>query len=188
MLYIALGVAGFVCFLLFDILSMYGKVIGKYLFVLMGTGLIVFSTIRIIADSSMIAVFSITRIIGLFLAILFALLLVYSVFIEVGLNTYKKVAEPGLVTNGTYSLVRHPGVVWLFLAYFFASIYFQNNYLLLTAFIWTAVNTVYIIIQERFILIKLFKEYDTYITSTPMIIPNYSSLKKFITIQNWRKE
>lgn len=188
MLYIAIGVVGFICFLMFDLLSMHNKVIAKYVFVLFGCGLIVFSTIGIIRYSSVIPVFSITRIIALVLAIFFSLLLVYSVFIEVGLNTYKKYAKPGLVTTGTYSLVRHPGVIWLFLAYFFASIYFANNYLLLTAFIWTAVNTVYIVIQERLILKKIFQDYESYILTTPMIIPNYTSLKKFITITNWRKE
>jgi len=188
MLYIAIGVFGFICFLIFDILSMYNKVIGKYVFVAIGIGLIVYSTIRIIDYSTPVASLSITRIIVLIFTILFTLLLIYSVFIEVGLNTYRKYAKPGLVTNGTYSLVRHPGVIWLFLAYFFAAIFFANSYLLFTAFIWTAVNTIYIVIQERWILIKLFDEYSTYIATTPMIIPNYSSLKKFITIQNWRKE
>ena len=115
-------------------------------------------------------------------------LLIYSVFIEVGGNTYKKFAEPQLVTDGTYSLVRHPGVIWLFLAYFFLAIFNENSYLLVTAITWTFANTIYVIIQEKYVLVRLFPNYDEYIKTTPMVIPNYISMKKFITTKNWRKE
>ena len=105
------------------------------------------------------------------------------------LNTYqKKFAEPQLVTDGTYSLVRHPGVIWLFLAYFFLAIFNENSYLLVTAITWTFANTIYVIIQEKYVLVRLFPNYDEYIKTTPMVIPNYISMKKFITTKNWRKE
>jgi protein-S-isoprenylcysteine O-methyltransferase Ste14 len=110
------------------------------------------------------------------------------VFIEVGLQTYDAEATHRLVTDGTYSLVRHPGVIWLFLTYVFAALYFTNYWLLVTAFVWTLVNTMYIVLQERLILRKLFHNYDTYIASTPMVIPSIRSMRRFMTLHNWRSK
>lgn len=188
MVYIAIGVLGFVSFLLFDLFSMRNIVVLKYISVAFGIALIGFSTTQLITQPADMSFHPAFRFISMILSIVFVLLLIYSVFIEVGLKTYQSYAEPELVTDGTYSLVRHPGVIWLFLAYFFGAIFYANAYLLLTAFIWTFVNTVYIMIQERYILTHLFEGYEQYRRTTPMIIPNSTSLKRFMTIQNWRKE
>ena len=187
MIYIIAGLIGFVFFLIFDFLSLKNRIFSKYLFAFSGLALIIYSTVKIIKLPTDRVVNEYFQIISLFLAILFLALLIYSVFIEVGVKTYRKIAEHSLITNGTYTLVRHPGVIWLFLAYFFGSIYFENSYLVITAIIWTVVNTIYIILQEKFILKKIFKNYSEYIKETPMIIPNITSFRKFITTQNWRK-
>ena len=156
-------------------------------FPFLGLGLIIYSTFSLIGFNGDLLMNSFVRGFSLLFAVVFMALLIYSVFIEVGSNTYQKIAEPSLVTNGTYSLVRHPGVIWLFLACLFLALFNQNAYILLSAFIWTVVNTMYVIIQEKYILVKIFPNYVDYIKTTPMVIPNYYSLKKFITIQNWRK-
>lgn len=188
MLYTMLGVLGFVSFLAFDILSIKHHVLGKYVFLLAGIGLIGYSSIHIILYDQTMLIPNTLRYIALSFSVVFLVLLVYSVFIEVGLNTYEFSARPELVTNGTYTLVRHPGVIWLFLTYVFGAIYFANGLLLLTAFVWTMVNTMYILLQERWILRKLFAEYDRYTSSTPMIIPTITSVRRFMTLQNWRRE
>lgn len=187
MLYILIGIFGFVSLLLFDILSLKNQVFLKYFFAFFGIALIVYASISLGDYNGVIFISSFVRGFSLLLAIIFMALLIYSVFFEVGGNTYQKIAEPKLVTDGTYSLVRHPGVIWLFLLFLFLGLYNQNTYILLTAFIWTLVNTLYVIIQEKLILQKLFPNYKEYVKTTPMVIPNYYSLKKFITIQNWRK-
>ena len=188
MWYTMLGVLGFVSFLVFDILSMRKHILGKYIFLLTGLFLIGYSSFLIVHTETTLVLHPIIRTISLILACGFAVLLVYSVFIEVGLHTYQVQAEPQLVTNGTYSLVRHPGVIWLFLTYVFSALFFGNFWLLITAFIWTVTNTLYIVIQERVILTKLFRNYDRYVQTTPMIIPTITSMKRFMTLQNWRKE
>lgn len=188
MLFVGIGVFGFLSLLLFDFMSIKDRIFVKYLFAILGLGLIVFSTIELLNFKSDFDISSTIQIISLVLAIIFMMLLIYSVFIEVGGNTYKKIAEPQLVTNGTYSLVRHPGVIWLFLTIFFLALYSENVYLLISAITWTFVNTIYVVIQEKYIFIRLFPTYDDYMKTTPMIIPNYRSIKKFITIKNWRKE
>lgn len=187
MLYILIGVFGFICLLVFDLLSLRNQVFFKYFFAFLGLGLIVYSTISLVNYNGDLIINSFVRGLSLLFAVFFMALLIYSVFIEVGGNTYEKVAKPKLVTNGTYSLVRHPGVIWLFLAYLFLALYNQNSYILMSAIIWTVVNTVYVIVQEKYILSKLFPDYVDYVKTTPMVIPNFYSLKKFVTTQNWRK-
>ena len=188
MLYIIIGVFGFISLLIFDFLSLKNHIFLKYFFAFLGMSLIVFSTVSLVGYNNDLVINSFVRGLSLLFAVSFMALLIYSVFIEVGGNTYQKIAEPRLVTNGTYSLVRHPGVIWLFLAYLFLALYNQNSYIILSAVIWTVVNTVYVIAQEKFILCKLFPNYNEYVKTTPMVIPNIYSLKKFITTQNWRKE
>ncbi len=188
MLFIVIGVFGFISLLLFDLMSLNKQVFFKYFFALFGLSLIVYSTIELIALKENLLISNSFRIISLLFAVFFMALLIYSVFIEVGGNTYKKIAEPRLVTNGTYSLVRHPGVIWLFLAIFFLAVFEENSYLLITAFAWTFTNTLYVVFQEKFVLVRIFPNYSEYIKTTPMIIPNYLSLKKFATTKNWRKE
>ena len=188
MLYTMIGVFGFVCFLLFDLLSLRQHVLGKYVFLLLGIGLIGYASFHLIAFETSFVIPYPIRMVSLILAVMFTLLLVFSVFIEVGLNTYEPQAKPHLVTSGTYGLVRHPGVIWLFLAYGFAALFFSSWWLLITAVVWTFVNTLYIVLQERLVLQKLFLEYDKYVSSTPMVIPTFASVRRFIGIQNWRRE
>jgi protein-S-isoprenylcysteine O-methyltransferase Ste14 len=183
-----LGILGFVSFLMFDLLSLHERVLGKYGFLGLGLTLIGYASFHVIATEATFVVPSVIRWISLGLAIVFFLLLIYSVFIEVGLQTYDAEATHRLVTDGTYSLVRHPGVIWLFLTYVFAALYFTNYWLLVTAFVWTLVNTMYIVLQERLILRKLFHNYDTYIASTPMVIPSIRSMRRFMTLHNWRSK
>jgi protein-S-isoprenylcysteine O-methyltransferase Ste14 len=188
MLFTMVGTLGFIGFLLFDIFSMKQKPILKYSSIVIGMFLIVWSTYQITQLPQSLFVPILTRYIALVLGLVFFGLLIYSVFIEVGIKTYRKVSQHLLVTDGTYSLVRHPGVIWLFLFYFFFALFFMSNDLLITAFVWTFVNTVYIIIQERLILVKLFSDYESYSQTTPMVIPNIRSMRKFMTTMNWRKE
>jgi len=182
-----IGVLGFISMVTFDLTSMKNHVVMKYFFGLLGLVLVTYSTFKIIELGPDISVNIYTKYLGLVLAIVFFVLLIYSVFIEVGGNTYQKIAVPQLVTTGTYSLVRHPGVIWLFLAYFFSAVFFQNSVLVLTSIIWTGVNTLYIVLQEELVLKKIFVNYEEYRRTTPMVIPNVTSFRKFITIENWRK-
>lgn len=187
MVYLLLGVLGFMFLLVFDICSLCEKSIIKYVFGISGFSLIIVNSALLLSLNSDV-VFSFSfRIISLVIATISLLLLIYSVFIEVGRNTYQYKNENRLITTGTYALSRHPGVLWLFLVYLFGAIYFQNYFVLYAGLIWTAVNIIYVIIQEKFIFTKLFDNYGSYIESTPMLVPSLESLEKCITTLNWRK-
>lgn len=188
MIYLILGVFGFVGMLIFDVMSMKNLPVLKYVFLFLGVGLLFFSTYQLCVVEQFFMVDTIMRYVSLLLSLVFVALLVYSVFIEVGANTYQSTAEPKLITNGTYSLVRHPGVIWLFFALMFASFYFESFHLLVASVVWTIVNATYTWIQEKLIFNRIFKDYDNYTQTTPMIIPNFNSMKKFLNTNNWRKE
>lgn len=187
-LYLVIGVFGFALLLVFDILSMHKKNYLKYLFGISGFSLIVLSSILIVINHSyFLNISSSFRLFSLIIAITSFLLLIYSVFIEVGRKTYEVNNEHNLVTSGTYALTRHPGVLWMLLLYIFGAIFFQNLLAIYAALIWTFVNIIYVTIQERFIFHKIFDNYDKYRKTTPMILPNFESIEKFITINNWRR-
>lgn len=187
MVYLLLGVLGFIFLLVFDICSLCEKSVIKYFFGISGFLLIVFSSGFLLTINANITFSFSFRIISLGIAILSLLLLIYSVFIEVGKNTYQYKNENKLITTGTYALSRHPGVLWLLFVYLFGAIYFQNYYILYAGLIWTGINIIYVVIQEKFIFTKLFDNYGSYIETTPMIFPSLDSLEKCITTLNWRK-
>ncbi len=187
MVYLGLGVFGFILLLLFDFTSLAEKNVVKYFFGIGGFGVIVLSSIFLLKYNSNIWFPLSYRIISLILAILSFLLLIYSVFIEVGENTYKYKNKYKLITTGTYALSRHPGVLWFLFVYLFIGVYFQNYYILFAGLIWTCINIIYVWIQERFIFIKIFDNYAGYIKTTPMLLPNFKSLERCITTLKWRK-
>ena len=185
MIYISIGITGFILLLLFDVCSLCDKSIIKYFFGISGFSLIAGSSVFLIQMESY-ASFSLS-IIALAFAIVSLFLLIYSVFIEVGKKTYEYDNSNTLITTGTYALSRHPGVLWFLFLYLFGAVYFQNHLVLYAGLIWTVMNIIYVIIQERFIFTKLFEGYSSYIQTTPMILPSNSSLGKCITTLNWRK-
>lgn len=175
-----LGILGFICLLMFDLLSMNHKKIGKYLFMVLGVTSMIFGSILIAQSNTRFMLPTSLRVFFGAMTILFLLLLFYSVVIEVGKNTYQYHQVPKLITNGTYALSRHPGVLWLFGFYLSLGLALTNQGLLLAAVIFTFVNTIYVYVQEKFIFVHIFDHYQKYQTHTPFIIPNYQSLKAFI--------
>ncbi len=187
MIYLGLGILGFIMLLVFDICSLCEKSIVKYFFGVSGFSLIVISSVFLMRMNNGIVFPFSFRLLSLSLSILFLLLLIYSIFIEVGKNTYQFKNKNKLITTGTYALSRHPGVLWFLFAYLFGAVYFQNYFMLYAGLIWTVINIIYVYIQERFIFNKLFENYGNYIQTTPMIMPSYQSIEKCITTLNWRK-
>jgi len=187
-MWILLGVIGFIFMFVFDILSMKQKVVLKYVFGIFGLVLLIFSIVQISFTKSSLNVSMSLLIIGYVLFALSMSLLIYSVFYEVGFKqTYKKQSEFELVTDGTYRLTRHPGVLWLFIVFLSISLMFQNYYMLIAGGIWTITNCIYVCMQEKFIFVKVFTGYKDYQESTPMILPNITSIKKTLQEKNWRK-
>ena len=187
MIYLGTGIIGFLMLLLFDICSLSKKSLMKYFFGVSGFLLIAGSSVLLVFTKSNVSFPLSLRLISLVLAVLSIGLLIYSVFIEVGKNTYEYENHNSLITTGTYALSRHPGVLWFLFFYIFTAIYFQNHLVLYAGLTWTVMNIIYVFVQEKYIFSKLFDNYSNYIQTTPMIFPSYKSLEKCITTLNWRK-
>lgn len=181
--YVVLGAISFVIYFFFDIYTLRNEIKKKMIFGISGIFLLLFSTYKIIVSSEKVTYFSPTmRLISGILFIASLLLLIYSLFLEIPFSkTYgKSEHNTELVDTGTYALCRHPGVLWLGLVFFF--LYFMTGvYLVIYAGVtWSLINVIYVILQERFIFIKMFPSYKEYIKTTPMLVPNIQSIKKFI--------
>lgn len=109
----------------------------------------------------------------------FFMLLIYSIVIEVRINQTLKGNKTKLVTDGTYSISRHPGVLWLFLVFVLSALILENYVFLMAAVAWTIANSIYVYYQEKFVLLKLFSSYSMYQQATPMLVPTINSIKKF---------
>jgi protein-S-isoprenylcysteine O-methyltransferase Ste14 len=112
------------------------------------------------------------------LLVLAALLLTYSIFLEIPFKqTYATdgVGEK-LVKTGTYALVRHPGVLWFGLLLLALIAISRSRLLLIAAPVWFLMDVLYVWIQERFYFGKMFPGYEQYKQETPMLIPTRKSI------------
>ncbi len=175
MLFILSGAIGFLCLLGSDIVGIKKNSVVQNLLAFFGTLIIVSSSIVILLIGKTYEMEIALRILFGFIGLIFLFFLVYSVLIEVRKNRNSK---SKLVTSGTYALSRHPGVLWLFLYYVFGSMFFANIDILIAGIVWSLVNIVYVVIQERVIFSKVFSDYESYKESTPMLLPTMSSIKK----------
>lgn len=188
MIYIALGVLGFIVLFFFDLFALKGIPAIKTLIWFAGYGLIAYAMNTMIIKGTRIDFPPFLRIIGMILAGLFAVLLLYSLLIEIPFKrTYiQKGAGDVLVTTGTYALVRHPGVLWL-VACLVGMFLATGTKLLLAAIpVWGFIDIIYVFIQDRYYFPRQFgKAYDDYRRSVPMLIPTIKSIRQCIqTIRN----
>jgi len=115
--------------------------------------------------------------------IISAFLLVYSLFLEIPFQETYTATGVGdeLVKTGTYALVRHPGVLWFALFLVSLVLVSRSRLLLLAAPVWLFMDVLYVWIQERFFLGRMFPGYEQYRKETPMLIPTPASI-----VRCWR--
>jgi protein-S-isoprenylcysteine O-methyltransferase Ste14 len=116
------------------------------------------------------------------LLILSALLLTYSILIEIPFKQTYAADGVGdkLVKTGTYALVRHPGVPWFGLFLLALLAITRSKLLLIAAPVWLLMDVLYVWIQESFYFDKMFPGYEQYKRETPMLIPNRESIIRCI--------
>ena len=184
MLYILLGMAGFIILFCFDISSLKEKPVLKQAAWITGNILIVFSILMVCLRTERIALPDFYRFIGWGISPVFFLILSYSLFIEIPLKkTYlNNGAGETLVTTGTYGLVRHPGVLWYFFSLTGLFLITGSKTLLFAMPVWCIMDIVYVVLQERFIFLRQFgDDYNDYKKKVPMLIPNSTSVKRYFS-------
>lgn len=183
MKYIILGAIGFLFILLFDIYTLKNEGVKRKTLGLSGVVLIAYSAVMAVIVSDKIAFPAAVRIAAWILWAAAVFLLLYSLFLELPFKkTYggaKYSCE--LVDTGTYALCRHPGVLWFGLTFLFFFLATGAVLLLLACIIWTAIDIVHVYIEDRFFFPKMFAGYKAYAKSTPMLVPNRSSIRRCIS-------
>lgn len=179
-LYVALGVFGFVLALFFDHPRIervrWAKLtIGVVAFTTLGYAVVVVSLhpSRFIFPSTVSAI-------GWVLAGIFLILFAYSVFIELPfrqayLGTHDRTR---VVNTGTYAMSRHPGVLWAALALFFLVLATGSKVLLVATPVWIFMDVTWAYIEDRFYFPITLAGYRDYRKQVPMFVPTASSLRR----------
>lgn len=185
---ILIGSMGFLCCFLYDYNSIRLKKSFLHPFFSIGCFLIAVSTGLVIRSCWPHRGTSfIVSVIFLAAAVLFLILLVYTLFFALPFDeTYVKENHQRLAyTEGVYALCRHPGVLWftglyLCLAGALGSVEALGSFLILI--VW---NILYICYQDRIVFPETFSNYGEYQQITPFLIPDRNSTAA--CIKTWRK-
>jgi hypothetical protein len=62
--------------------------------------------------------------------------------------------------------------------YFFLGLALEIPLLLTAACIYSGLNIIYVIFQDRWTFMKTFEDYESYKTDTPFLLPNLKSIKR----------
>lgn len=190
MLYIWLGIVGFLIGYLFDFVSLrkipFAKqAVGLVTFVLLGYAhmMVCLQGEALVRPANLIYV-------GWFLFFLGSLATVYSLYLEIPFKKTYVVEGVGneLVTTGTYALVRHPGVLW-YAVVLIGLILVSGRWLALYAApIWFLMDVLWVWLQEKLFFNQMFPGYQQYQKTTPMLIPTSRSIARcFRTFsEGWR--
>jgi protein-S-isoprenylcysteine O-methyltransferase Ste14 len=177
--------AGFVLLFLFDLSQIYQKKVLTRLCSIIGNSCIITGLLLLLLsfkiDTVLSAVF-IAKTVG---AALFFMLLVYSVFIEIGIKTpYSKSNRRVALVTGTYGFVRHPGFLWfLLLMLILMSIYMNLEFSLIGLSV-ICMNFILILLEDIILFPKIFINYDEYKKMVPFIIPRFRHKRKTVRSTN----
>lgn len=183
MIYIALGILGFITVHLFDIVSLKRIPSGvKPCVWIVGSGLLAYSLIMLCLQSNILPLPIWSTWLGWGLLTPSLFLLVYSLFVSLPFRKTYVTTGVGdkLITTGLYSLVRHPGVMWFVLFMLSLILVSKSSLLLIAAPIFILLDTVLVIVQDKFFFIRMFDDYKQYQQETPMLMPNWRSLNTFM--------
>lgn len=179
MLYILVGIFGFLMAYAFDWASLKQMPVVKQLAGIAAVCLLGYAIVMVCISPAKLNLPAFTLPLGVCLLLISLSLLVYSLFIEIPFHsTYAEQRVNGkLINTGTYALVRHPGVIWLAFVCISLFLIFPSFTLLLATIVWIVTDIIYVILQERFIFPKILPDYPKYQKQTPFLIPNSHSFK-----------
>ncbi len=188
MIYIAIGVLGFLVIHLFDIVSLKKLAGAKPFTWIMGSGLLAYSLLVVCfaPDKLPLPIWSTWLGWGLFSISL--ALLIYSLFINLPFRKTYIATGVGdkLIKTGLYALVRHPGVYWFVLVLLSLMLVSKSSLLFIAAPIFILLDILLVVIQDKFFFGRMFDGYDSYRQETPMLVPNRQSINAFINSLNQR--
>ena len=181
MIYIFIGILGFLTIHVLDIVSLKRITGAKPFTFILGSGLLVYSLIMLALKSNNLPLPVWSTWLGWGLLSISLFLLIYSLFINLPFRkTYVATGVSNeLITTGLYALIRHP---WLYgFALFLLSLVMvsKSSLLLIALPIFILLNILLVVIQDKFLFGKMFDGYDSYRRETPMLVPNRRSISAF---------
>ena len=181
--YMLLGALGFPVFHLVDLAAIKRIAWAKPAAWISGCALIVAGSILCISSGERFSIPLWTILTGWVIFAGSMMQLVHSLFVSLPLyKTYFKVGSSDeLITSGLYAIVRHPGVYGLGLALFSLSAATRSKPMLEATLVWMVIDIVVVVIQDRYFFDQMFDGYARYREQTPMLIPNWRSLARYVT-------
>ena len=182
MIYIAIGILGFLIVHLFDIVSLKRIPGAKPFTWILGSGLLVYSLTMICFAPGKLLLPAWSTWLGWGLLSVSLFLLIYSLFINLPFRKTYVTTGVGskLVTTGLYAIVRHPGVHWFILFMLSLILVSKSSLLLIASPVFILLDIVLVIVQDKFLFGRMFDGYDCYQQETPMLVPNRRSINTFI--------
>ncbi len=176
--YILVGALAFLVAPLFELLSIRRVRWLKQLAGLASLGMIVCAIVMTAMSEPKLGLPSWAAIPGWVLVAVSAFLLVYSLVINLPWRkTYVGAGTGGaLVKTGTYALVRHPGVLWFALLMVGVTLVSGARLMLAGGLVWLVADVIYVLVQDRYLFVKMFPGYEDYRRETPMLIPSRKSI------------
>lgn len=184
MIYIGIGVLGFIVIHLFDLVSLKRIPFGvKPIVWMAGFAILFLSLIKMCLQSNSLPLPDSMVWVGWLLLAVSLMMITFALFINLPFRkTYVNTGVGDkLIKTGLYALVRHPGIYWVAL-FFFSLVFISKSYIMLIAApIFVFLNTALVIVQDKYFFPKMFTGYDEYQQETPMLVPNRRSIRAFIS-------
>lgn len=117
------------------------------------------------------------------LAVVFLVLLVYTLFFALPFDeTYVQTdgGKSKVYDGGMYALCRHPGVLWFFFFYLCLGGAFYPAKIMEAGVFYSLLDFLYVVFQDFWTFPKNFADYESYKRSTPFLIPNGKSIRRAI--------
>ena len=188
MQYVFLGALVFPLFMLFDFVALRGSSRLKKATFLVGGIAFIGGTYGAVRAGPPFSIPPPLPFVGLVMTVVFAILLLYSLLIEIPFTmTYLSPGAPSqLVNTGTYALARHPGIIWM--AFFLIGMVLASRSVtfVVAALVWLPLDVVHVWLQDRYIFPRQFPAYRAYQQETPMLWPTRASLRRCLQTLPWR--
>ena len=182
MLYIAIGALGFIVIHLFDLVSLKRVPRVKPIIWASGSGLLIYSLVEICLWPDKLLLPAWLTWLGWGILAVSSSFLIHSLFVSLPFRKTYVATGVGdrLITAGVYALVRHPGVIWFALVMLSLIPVSRSRLLLIAAPTFILLDIVLVVIQDRFVFGRMFKEYEAYRQETPMLWPLRRSINAFL--------
>ncbi len=178
-MYVVIGVLGFMIAPLFELCSLRGIPWLKRLIGVCSVGMIGYAIVMAALSSPKLVMPAWVVIPGWLILVLSVFLLTYSLFIDLPWRKTYVDSGPGgsLIRTGTYALVRHPGVLWFALMMVGTILVSGAELMLIAGAVWLVADVIYVVIQDRYLFVRMFPGYADYRRETPMLIPSRRSIE-----------